>query len=214
MRSHILRRYLGRSVALAAAAVWSAAPLAAPQQNTQGSRAATPGAAPLTAAVTPPADYIIGPEDVLGVMFWRDESLSGDVVVRPDGKISIQLLDDVQAAGLTPEELRDRLQEEAQRIMEDPHATVIVKHINSRKVYITGTVQRPGPYPLTAPTSVLQLIAMAGGLAEWADGSDIVIMRTENGRTYSFRFNYKDIIKRRNLQQNIELKPGDTVIVP
>ena len=92
--------------------------------------------------------------------------------------------------------------------------TVVVKEINSRKVFITGQVAKPGPYSLTGPTSVLQLIAMAGGLQEYADGKNITIMRTDNGRPVSFRFNYKDVMHRKNLKQNIELKPGDTVIVP
>ncbi len=165
-------------------------------------------------AVTPPPGYLIGPDDVLQVLYWREKDLSAEVTVRPDGMISLPLLNDVQASGLTPDKLRDSVTEAAKRFVEDPSVTIVVKQINSRKVFITGEVAKPGPYPLTAPTTVLQLIAMAGGLSEFADSKNITIMRTENGRPVSLSFNYKDVTKRKNLKQNIELKPGDTVIVP
>jgi polysaccharide export outer membrane protein len=164
-------------------------------------------------AVTP-ADYVIGPDDQLSVVFWREKDLSADVAVRPDGKISLPLLNDVQAAGLTPEQLRTALTTAAARYIEEPTVTVVVKQINSRKVFITGQVQRPGPYSLGGPTTVLQLISMAGGVLEYAKKKDIVVMRTENGRPVSYRFNYSQVSERKNLTQNIELKPGDTVIVP
>jgi polysaccharide export outer membrane protein len=162
----------------------------------------------------PPADYVIGPEDLLGIVFWREKDLSADVSVRPDGRISLPLLNDVVAAGLTPTELRERLTEEARRYVEDPNVTVVVRQINSRRVFVTGEVMKPGPYPLTAPTTVLQMLAMAGGLREYADAKNILIMRLENGRTVSYAFNYRDVSKRRNIRQNIELKPGDTIVVP
>lgn len=177
----------------------------APAQNTS-STAAT------TAAV--PADYVIGADDVLTIVFWREKDLSGDVAVRPDGRISLPLLNDIEAAGLTPEQLRLRVTGAAAKLLEEPNVTVIVKQINSRKVYITGQVNRPGPYPLTGPTTVVQLIAMAGGVHEYADDENITIMRTEHGKQISFRFNYDEVKKRRRLEQNIPLKPGDTVIVP
>jgi len=170
-------------------------------------------AAPQSAPVPP--GYVIGPEDVLSVLYWREKDLSVDeVVVRPDGMISLPLLNDVKAAGLTPEQLRATVQEAARTYLEDPNVTVVVRTIHSRKVFITGQVAKPGPYPLTAPTTVLQLIAMAGGLSEFADGKHISIMRTEGGRTLSLKFNYNDVSRGRQLQQNIELKPGDTVVVP
>lgn len=165
-------------------------------------------------APPPPPGYLIGPDDVLSVLFRYDKDLTTDVVVRPDGMISLPMLSDVMAAGLTPEQLRDKVAESARRFIEDPAVTVIVKQINSRRVFITGQVGKPGPYPLMAPTTVLQLIAMAGGLSEFADDKNISVMRVENGKPVSFRFNYKDVTKRKNLKQNIELKPGDTVIVP
>jgi polysaccharide export outer membrane protein len=162
-----------------------------------------------------PPGYVIGPDDVLVVTFWRERDLSGEVVVRPDGKISLPLLNDVQASGLTPEQLRAKVMEGANKFVENANATVVVKQINSRKVFITGQVTRPGPYPLGGgPTTVLQLIAIAGGLLEFADSENIVVIRTESGHPVSLKFNYKDVAKRKGLEQNVELKPGDTVVVP
>jgi polysaccharide export outer membrane protein len=173
-----------------------------------------PQAAATGAAAMLPPDYVIGPEDVLDVRFWKDQDMSGEVVVRPDGRISLPLLNDVAAAGLTPEQLRVRLIEEARRFVETPNATVIVKAINSRKVFITGQVGKPGPYPLTSRLTVVQLIAMAGGLQEYAEANKIVIMRSENGRVVPHRFDYTKLAEGKNVSQNIELRPGDTVIVP
>jgi polysaccharide export outer membrane protein len=173
-----------------------------------------PQAAATAAASALPADYVIGPDDVLDVRFWKDQDMSGEVVVRPDGRISLPLLNDVQAAGLTPDQLRARLMEEARRYVETPNATVIVKTINSRKVFITGQVEKPGPYPLTSRLTVVQLIAMAGGLREYAEAEKIVIMRSEGGRVIPLRFDYTKLAEGKNVSQNIELRPGDTVIVP
>jgi polysaccharide export outer membrane protein len=185
---------------------------AAPQRQAQPQ--AAPGTANVPAGAVIPPGYVIGAEDILSIVFWRDKEMSADVGVRPDGKISLPLLNDVEAAGLTPEQLRERLTEAAGRLVEDPNVSVIVKIINSRKVFVTGQVGKPGPYPLSAPTTVLQLLATAGGVLEYAKLKDIRIMRTENGKPVSFKFNYKDVMEGKNLKQNIELKPGDTVIVP
>ncbi|HEY0872591.1 MAG TPA: polysaccharide biosynthesis/export family protein [Vicinamibacterales bacterium] len=182
------------------------------QQNPNG---ATAGAAPgVPASVETPPDYVIGPDDVLTVVFWREKDLSGDVAVRPDGMITLPLMNDIQAAGLTPEQLRERLSKAAAQFIAVPEVTVVVKAINSRKIFITGMVGKPGPYPLLGPTTVMQAIAMAGGIHEFADAENITILRTENGKQVALRFNYKDVRKRKNLKQNIELKPGDTIIVP
>lgn len=184
---------------------------------------ATPAPAPAPAAqtpptlpegITPPADYVIGADDILAIVFWRDADMSGEVVVRPDGKISLPLLNDVHAAGLTPDQLRQSLTESAAKYIEAPTVSVVVKKINSRLVFITGQVGKPGPYPLMAPTTVLQIIATAGGLGEYADSEKVQVIRTESGKTVSLKFNYKDFIKGKNMSQNIELKPGDTIIVP
>lgn len=161
-----------------------------------------------------PADYVIGPGDILSVVFWRDNEMSLEVVVRPDGKISMPLLYDVDASGLTPEQLRKRLSEAASELIEAPNVAVVVKAINSRFVYITGKVGKPGPYPIQGSLNVMQLIATAGGVAEYANSKNIVIMRSEGGQAKSFKFNYKDVINQRRVDQNILLKPGDTVVVP
>jgi polysaccharide export outer membrane protein len=164
--------------------------------------------------IAPPTDYVIGPDDQLSVVFWRDKDMSADVTVRPDGKITLPLLNDIQAAGLSPDQLREKVTDQAKRYVEDPQPTIVVRMINSRKVFITGQVAKPGPYSLMAPTTVLQLISMAGGLTEYAHGKKISIMRTENGRQIAYHFNYNDIAAGKNMRQNIELKPGDTVVVP
>lgn len=161
-----------------------------------------------------PPDYVIGPGDVLAILFWRDKELSYEVVVRPDGKISMPLLNDVHAAGLTPEQLRMKIDEEARKYISDPTAAVIVKGINSRKVYVAGQIGRPGEYPLLGPTTVLQLIALAGGPVEFSKSDKIMIVRMESGREVIYPFNYKEVIKGKRLRQNIQLKPGDTIIVP
>jgi polysaccharide biosynthesis/export protein len=203
--------------ALTALAVVALAPAslgARPQQQEQPSGAGSRGAAAATVA-RPAEGYVIGPDDVLSIVFWKDKDLSAEVTVRPDGKVSLPLLNDIMAQGRTPDQLRDALKLAAQAFVEDPNPTVMVKEIKSRRVFITGQVEKPGPYPLTSETTVLQLIAMAGGVREFADGSNITIIRkVENGRTQILPFNYRDVLKRKSLDQNVQLKPGDTVVVP
>ena len=207
---------------LAALSAWPPAAAAAAavhaQQKPAVSRPAPATTAPAPQAAAPPADYVIGADDVLVVMFRREKDLSAEVVVRPDGKITLPLINDIQAAGLTTDQLRDRVTEQAARFVESPTVTVIVKQINSRKVFITGQVMKPGPYPIGDRMTVMQLISTAGGLTEYAKKKDIVILREPAGRPGSkpaaFKFNYDDVRKLKNLASNIELKPGDTVIVP
>jgi polysaccharide export outer membrane protein len=188
---------------------------AQPKPSSPADKKTSTSAPPTTAAVALPPGFVLGPDDVLSVAYWRDKDMSADtVVVRPDGKITLPLLNEIQASGLTPDQLRDAIATAATKYVEDPNVTVIVKQVNSRKVYITGEVGKPGAYPLTGPTTVIQLIAMAGGVQEYAKKKDIVVMRIENGHQYLFPFNYEAVSKRRNMKQNIELKPGDTVIVP
>ena len=188
--------------------------------------AAVPPQSPPAVEVAPPQepapnpgpqlkDYRIGPGDALGVLFWREKELSGEVVVRPDGLITLPVLNEVPAAGLTTEELRTRVIERSMKFMtQAPIVSIVVRQINSRTVYITGKVNRPGPYPIYGPMRVLQLISLAGGLAEFADSSKILIVRSENDKQTSFLFNYKDVVKKAALAQNIALQPGDTVVVP
>ena len=197
--------------------------LAAPAFAQQPKPATVPAAPQSVAAKAPavaspevvvPPGYVIGADDVLLIVYWKDKDMSTEAQVRPDGKIALPLLNDVHASGLTPEQLRLSLTEESKKYMEDPNITVVVRQINSRRAFITGEVNKPGPYSLTSPTSVIQLISMAGGLKEYANSKKIIIMRTEGTRQISLQFNYKDVIAGKNLQQNIELKPGDTVVVP
>jgi polysaccharide biosynthesis/export protein len=200
------------AVSLAAGSAARAQTPAAPVAPAPASPAAQSPALP--AGVVPPAGYVIGPDDVLSIVFWKEKDMTADVTVRPDGVISLSLINEVPAAGLTPEQLRVAITERAGKFVTDPTVTVVVKQINSRKVFITGQVPKPGPYPLMAPTSVLQLIATAGGVAEYADSENVTVVRTENGKETSIRVNYKDIMRGKNLQQNIQLKPGDTIVVP
>ena len=161
-----------------------------------------------------PSDYVIGVEDVLSVVFWRDKDLSAEVVVRPDGKISLPMLNDVMAAGLTPEALADVVAKAATKFVRDPGATVIVKEIRSRKVYVIGeVVQARARSSSASEMNVLQAIGEAGGFLEGANKGDVVIVRNEGGKERRFKFNYNDVVKGKNPAQNIRLLPGDTIIV-
>jgi polysaccharide biosynthesis/export protein len=148
------------------------------------------------------------------MVFWREMDMSGDVTVRPDGKITLPLIGDVMAAGQKPEVLRETIQNLAKKYLADANLTLVVREINSRKVFITGQVAMPNAYPLVARRTVMQLIALAGGLSEYADAANITILREGPKGTQAFKFNYKDVSKGRSLSQNIELQPGDQVIVP
>jgi polysaccharide biosynthesis/export protein len=167
-----------------------------------------------TTGIQPPPGYVIGARDVLSVIFWREKEMSADVSVRPDGMISLPLINEVRAEGLTPDQLRDQVTQRAARYVADPTVSIVVREIHSRQVYITGEIGRPGAYSLMMPTTVMQLISMAGGVREFAKIKDIVILRTEGGKQTAIEFNYKDVRNGKKLSQNILLQPGDTVIVP
>ncbi len=195
-------------------ALFGVMPLAAAQGAAPAPAAGQRTAPPAPAGVTPPPDYVIGPEDLLVIQFWRDEQMSGETMVRPDGMITVKLLNDIQASGLTPNQLREVLLKEATRFLEDPSVTVVVKQINSRKVRVMGEVAKQGPLPINGPLTVLQALGEAGGVTEYADKSKIVIIRTENGKQRSIPFDYEAVSKGRKLEQIIPLMPGDTVLVP
>ena len=161
-----------------------------------------------------PNTYIIGEQDVLGIDVWKERDISQTVVVRPDGKITIPLVDEVYVVGMTPLQLQTMLEEKLKPFLTVPQVTVIVKEISSRKVYLMGQVGRTGPFLINSTTTVLQLIAQAGGLRDFAKKKKIYIMRNVNGKTEQYRFNYDEVIKGKNLQQNIVLRPGDTIVVP
>jgi len=207
-------RVLSRGLGVLTLAVFAAASAAAQVRAQQPADAPANAASNATAGATVPAGYVIGPEDVLTIVVWREKDMSTDAVVRPDGQISIPLLNDLQAGGLTPDQLKSAIERAASKYVAEPNATVIVKAINSRKVHIVGNVMKAGTYSLAGDMTVLQLIAQAGGLQEWADSKHITVMRKQDGKDTVLNFNYKDVVKQKNLQQNVLLNPGDTVIVP
>ena len=209
MNPRVLFTVIACSLIVHPVAAQSRAAAAPPPPNAGG-----PALAATTAGVPVPPGYVIGPDDVLQLMFWREKDMSVEVSVRPDGMISVPLVNDITAAGLTPEQLREKVMQEARRYTQDASVTIVVKQINSRRVYITGEVTKPGLYSLTGPMTVLQLVSVAGGLKEFADSKNIRIMRTVNGKPTSLRFNYKAVTEGKDLVQNVDLKPGDTVIVP
>lgn len=165
---------------------------------------------PSAAAPVDPKTYKIGPEDVLYVVVWRERDLTGPVLVRPDGKISMPLVGELEAAGRTPEELGKAVTESLGKLMNRPEVFISVQQVNSKKYYITGEVNRPGEYPLITQTSIFEAISKAGGLREFANGKKIVVVRGDKRH----KFNYKDVIEGKNLPQNIVLENGDHVYVP
>lgn len=165
------------------------------------------------APVAPPADYVIGQDDILTVKVWQDDRMSADVVVRPDGMVTLALINDIRAAGLTPEQFRASVVAAAGKFVQGPTVDVVVKQINSRKIFLTGEVAKPGAYPLSSRMTVMQAIALAGGLTEYANKGRVTILRTEGDKTVVLRVHYGNILDGRNLQQNYDLKPGDVVTV-
>jgi polysaccharide export outer membrane protein len=158
--------------------------------------------------------YVIGPEDVLYIYVWREDALSRTVPVRVDGNISLPLVHEIKAAGLTPLKLKENLTERFKEFIENPNVSVTVMEANSFKVYVSGQVRTPGVYRLRSETTVLQIIPMAGGFTDWANQKKILIIRKENGKEKRITVNYKKIIKGSDPSSNIVLKAGDTVIVP
>jgi polysaccharide export outer membrane protein len=189
-------------------------PLAAQAPAPAPPAAAQPAAAPpATVQPTLPTDYVIGAEDVLDIKFATGAEMSQVALVRPDGKISLPLVGDVHAAGLTPEQLATEVAKAGQAYVIGAKATVIVTEINSRRIYVVGEVTRPGRFPLGSDMTVLQAIGEAGGFVEGANKGDITIVRSENGQERRFKFNYNDVVRGRNSRQNIKLMPGDTILV-
>lgn len=180
-----------------------------------------PSAQPPSAPTSPapkakiePGTYIIGAEDVLNINVWKEPDLTTAVVVRPDGKITLPMVNDVYVVGLTTPELQELLTEKLKPFVNVPQVTVSPREINSRKVYLIGQVGREGPVRINGSMTVLQLIAQAGGLRDFAKRKKIYVMRTENGKHVRYPFNYDEVIRGKNMKQDIELQPGDTVVVP
>jgi polysaccharide biosynthesis/export protein len=165
-------------------------------------------------AATNDANYVIGAQDVLDVNIWKEQDISRVVPVRPDGKISLPLLNDVQAAGLTPAQLAAQITESLKKFITNPQVTVIVTTINSQRVYIIGEMSRPGAFPLLPNMTVLEALSSAGGFTQFAREKSIYVLRTENGKQVKYPFNYKAVVGGKNPEQNIVLKAGDTIVVP
>jgi len=158
-------------------------------------------------------DYVIGADDTLHISVWKEPELTETLPVRPDGKISMPLLNDVTAAGLTPLQLRDEITERLKKYIADPRVTVVVTGMNSRRVFATGEVLHTGPMTLLPHMTVLQALAQAG-FSQFANPKAIYLLRVENGKQQKIPFNYKEVVKGNHPEQNIELKPGDTIVVP
>lgn len=158
--------------------------------------------------------YVIGAQDVLDISVWKDQELTRTVPVRPDGKISLPLLNDIQAAGLTPNDLKNQITESLKKFMTDPIVTVIVSQINSQRVYVTGEVAHAGAMPLLPQMTILQALSSSGGFTQFANVKKIYMFRMVNGKQVNFPFNYKDVIHGKNTNENVVLKPGDTIVVP
>jgi polysaccharide export outer membrane protein len=180
---------------LAAAAVREDASPANPQANTEN------------------GNYVIGPRDVLNISVWKEPELSRSVPVRPDGEISLPLLNDVQASGLTPMQLAAEITKRLRKYVSDPQVSVIVEQVNSQVVYVVGEVNHPGSMPMLPNMTVLQVISSAGGFSQWANLKRIYVLRIENGQPKQYPYNYKQAL-RGITGKNISLKPGDTIVVP
>jgi len=157
--------------------------------------------------------YVIGPEDVLHIAVWREADLTATLPVRPDGKISLPLLNDVQASGLTPQQLAASVTEKLKKYIADPRVTVVVTQINSKRVYMVGEVLHPGPMSMIANMTVLQALSSAG-LNQFANTKRIYVLRTENGKQQKLPVNYRKLVKGEQIEQNYLLQPGDEIVVP
>lgn len=189
---------------------------APPQKSKKGKATVAPNTVAAGVNASPgPLDYksyIIGAEDVLLIRVWRDAEVSGPVTVRPDGKITLQLLGDIQAAGLTPEALTQVVYDGMSKLktLDKSEVTVAVTDVRSKKYYIQGEVLKPGAYPLLIPTTVLEALVNAGGFRDFANQKKIKVLRGSS----RFEFNYKEVIQGKKQEQNIYLQPGDQIIVP
>ncbi len=208
--------YFRAALCAAAASICLAAqqPAPRPTQPQEAPKAQAPAsptgepAKPTVVTVDP--KYTLGPEDVIFVRVWREPDLSGPLAVRPDGKITMPLINEVQAAGATPDQLAKRISDQLSKFINNPQVMVQVQAVRSQRYYITGEVNRPGAYPLAVPTTVFEAITMAGGFRDFANKKKITIRRGSK----RIRFNYNDVVKGKNTQQNILLENGDQVIVP
>jgi polysaccharide export outer membrane protein len=157
--------------------------------------------------------YVIGPEDVLHIAVWKEADLSVTLPVRPDGKVSLPLLNDVQAAGLTPEQLKDSVAEKLKKFISDPRVTVVVTQINSKRIYLAGEVAHTGAMPMSPNMTVMQALASAG-MNQFANTKKIYLLRSDNGKQEKLPVPYRKLIKGEEMEHNYVLQPGDTIVVP
>jgi len=191
---------------------WNAAAQSTDSTSSQKGEA---GGKPSAAAVTPVTtdqEYRIGPEDVLKIDVWKEPEITRTIPVRPDGKISLPLLNDVQAAGLTAMQLAGNIRDALTKYLNNPQVTVTVTQINSRRVFVTGEAARSGALPLLPGMTVLQALSSSGGFTQFAREKDIYILRNENGKQVKLPFNYKDVVKGK--KEDFLLQPGDVIVVP
>jgi len=158
--------------------------------------------------------YLIGPDDILNIYVWKESELTRDVTVMSDGRITFPLIGEIMAKGQTVTGLKNLITEKLKDYLDAPEITVIIQESRSRRIYTIGKLSRPGPYPLAHDMTVLQALSTAGGFTEWADTKNILIIRREKQKEIQFRFNYKDFISGKMIEQNILLKPNDTIVVP
>ncbi len=158
-------------------------------------------------------EYVIGPEDMLHIAVWKESDLTATLPVRPDGKISLPLLDDVQASGLTPKQLAESVTEKLKKYIADPRVTVVVTQINSKRIYMVGEVLHTGAMPMLPNMTVLQALSSAG-LNQFARTKGIYVLRSENGKQEKLPVNYRKLVKGEEIEQNYVLQPGDTIVVP
>jgi len=181
------------------------------------SKPALPAPVPAPTANAPadnaPPDYVIGADDTLHISVWKEPDLTATLPVRPDGKISLPLLNDVSAAGFTPMQLADSITEKLKKYIADPRVTVVVTAMNSRRIFVTGEVTHSGAIALLPGMTVLQALSSAG-FTQFANLKGIYLLRMENGRQVKMPFNYKEVVKGRHPEQNVLLQRGDTVVVP
>jgi polysaccharide biosynthesis/export protein len=185
----------------------------------QGPERSSPAQAALknagvTAKPVSEPEYKIGPQDVLRVDVWKEPEITRTIPVRPDGKITLPLLNDVQAAGLTAMELAASLSEGFKKYLNNPQVTVTVTDINSRRIYVTGEVGRAGALPLLPNMTVLQAVSSCGGFTQFAKIKKIYVLRQEDGKQVKHPFNYKEVVNGKKPEDNITLQPGDTIVVP
>jgi polysaccharide export outer membrane protein len=181
--------------------------------NSSSAPADAKGATSAGKSATNDPNYVIGAQDVLDINVWKEEQLTKTVPVRPDGKISLPLVNDIQASGLTPMQLATQITDNLKKFVTDPQVTVIVREINSQRVYLIGEAARPGAYPLLPGMTVLQALSSAGGFTQFANVKKIYVLRSENGKQEKLPFNYKEALGSK-ADQNIPLKAGDTIVIP